>query len=153
MRTRATAGAVIVSVLGLIAGCGGGGASERGVTKAEFVKRANSICKERVDELARSYTDLAEEVERGEVKQTQAAAKFVNAIFLPGVRQEIAKLERLTPPEEHAEQIAAILAAGRTGVRRAEGTEPGVLFRQADYAFNDLNRLARAYGLRMCGST
>ena len=99
----------IVLVLS-VAGCGGG---ESQLTKAEFIRQGDAICRQAAAEQA----ELASQ-HKGEVVSGNFEA--VTAVFVPPMERELRKLEALKPPEADEGEVRAILKGIRSGVQDAK---------------------------------
>jgi hypothetical protein len=143
-------GAVAVVVIGaaFVVGCGDDGEGSSSVTKAEFIKEAEAICKERKEEwdaVAAAFTEKTEaEGEVGFKKAQERTNAFVRASILPLLEEEQAALEDLETPEGDEAKIETMLQNRSRGLEKLEdkGAE-GLLERP----FLVFEKEAKAYGL------
>jgi hypothetical protein len=143
---RVFAGGLAALMLLLISGCGGG---DDPMTKAEFVKAANKICKQQEEERIEGLMEASRKlgVANGEIPSRKVQEK-VTLGAIPAVSKEARRIEELNPPEGDEEQIEAIVEAIdklAEGVERSPGTTlaSGFLFRK-------VNKLVSGYGLEKC---
>jgi len=122
-----------------------------GLSKAEFVKRANAICEKGKK---RSLAKMAAYVrkEKGDSGQPNPAllVKAVKAVFIPGVEAQIKEIRALGAPSGDEETVEAFLASLEEGVdaaKEASGGSAGAAFGQG---FKRSAKLAREYGLNGC---
>jgi predicted small lipoprotein YifL len=134
--------ALMVAMLALgLASCGGSGP----LSRADLVKQANAICKQRTADVAAMRKRV----------HTRDFATFVAAV-LPVVDKDTSKLEALKPPQElksayttwtagvraQITHVRGSLAALRAHRRAPSGESPAAAERQA--------KLARQLGLTSC---
>jgi hypothetical protein len=150
-----------VLVIGLVAaGCGssddsttgstdGGETSTASLTKAEFVKQGNAICKVGNEEIDGEFEKFAEENGLNENKEP-TEAQFEEAaeeFLLPTITRQVEEIRALGTPEGEGEAIEAFLDNAEAEVEKVEG-DPSLL---GEDAFNAVNEEARAIGLTVCG--
>lgn len=132
----------VVAVVLAIAGCGGG---ESRLTRAQFIRQGNAVCKQAAVDQAK----LAAQ-HRGEVVSGNFEA--VTAVFVPPMERELRRLEALSPPQADEGEIRAILRAIESGVEDAKADYLDLFVRETD-PFVQANELARKYGLRACAES
>src|SRR4051812_38786011 len=94
--------AILVAAVALaivIAGCGGG-SSDEGLTKAEFIKKGNAICEEVNKEFAAEYRAFLDSigVKPGKYANDAQAHEVAEEVYLPSVERRIEELRGLNPP-------------------------------------------------------
>jgi hypothetical protein len=155
---KALLGAVAVGCL--VTGCGaesGGedvssrqveGSAE--VTKAAFVKEADAVCK-KTDET--QTAGLKTYVAQNPKAQSSKAGqnKMVLAVGLPPIQTEADELVKLDVPEGDEEQITAIIKGIDKAVEEGED-DPGSLLTASGGPFAAVNKLADAYGFKVCNN-
>jgi hypothetical protein len=119
------------AICALLLGCGGSGGS--GLSKAEFTKQADAICKQ-------AQQEASEEALKGSIK----GVAVVVATLLNKEADEIAALDG---PSEDAEQIEAIVGSAR---KTAEALEAKGEYPEAKASLVEAEKLAAAYGLDEC---
>ena len=141
-----------VAVMALLAivptGCGSDNKdSAKAPTKAEFLKRGNAICK-----AGNARTEAQAKAALGPGKPS--AAKFnqvVTQTIIPNIQREVSDIRKLTPPMGDEADVKRILDSAQGDLDRAR-TNPAVLMGSSD-PFAESNKMARDYGLTVCGST
>jgi len=130
----------------LIGGCGGGDSESATLTKAQFIKEANSIC-------------LKGEAKRGQVLN-EVSQGLSGSNISPGQKEQLV-LEVLTPyegttaqlaeldvPDGEEKRVEAIVAAMEEAADRVKADPNTAIVSTAP--FNKANKLARGYGLDRC---
>jgi hypothetical protein len=161
---RALAALIACLALAVVAAaCGGGGdstssggdsaeASGSAPTKAVFIKEADAICgaaNELINEEIVAFAKKNDIPLEKELSQKQKADLFV-AVVLPNVSKERERIDALTPPTGDEATVAEILDTLGQDVEDAEA-DP----KQATEGKNplaDASKLARAYGMKVCGA-
>ena len=130
----------------LSTGCGD---DVKRLTAEEFRQRADAICSAANAEIDEAAGEVL--FSGGEPSNEEVAA-FVTERLLPSIREKIADLRALRPPEELADDVDRLLddaeAAANEMAGRAEG-DPGAVFTGED-PFADVGRQADALGLPSC---
>jgi hypothetical protein len=70
---------------------------------------------------------------------------------VPEIQGQIDGIRALTPPEGDEDEVAAILDAAREGVDELEQDPSAVGPGTGAGPFEEANRLAQEYGLKVCG--
>lgn len=141
------AGALAVGALLVVGACGGGG--DR-LTKAEFVSKANAICKKASTEL-----DAAGQKAFGSKEPTTAQiVAYINDTLLPKVSQQLDDIDKLKPPKDMQADVDSLLKTARddvSSVKKDVKADAEKLI-QGDDPFADANKKADDLGLKECGS-
>lgn len=153
MKRLIALGAAVLAACLVAVGCGGGGddASTASLTKAEFIKQANAVCKKGEEQIE---TDFAAYVKGHEDirKPTEADfSKLVDSVLVPNAEKEIEDLRALGLPSGDEDQVEAILEAREESVEAAED-EPEVVVKDGEKVFGKASELAISYGLEDCGN-
>jgi hypothetical protein len=135
----------LVAVLA-VAGCGGGDETSS-LTKAEFVKQGNAVCKEKKSEREDLFQTFTKEVGSGDVTKADQEA-LVAEVLQPPYEATIEGLKDLGAPEGDEQQIEAITEAMEKALEKAEAN-PLVSLR-TNIQFAEANALAVKYGLTDC---
>jgi hypothetical protein len=133
----------VVALLASLTGCGGG---EEGLTKAQFIRQGDAICRQAEAE----QVELAAHYKKKEI----APGHFepVTSVIVPPMEKELRRLKGLSPPQDDETKVRAIL----------EGIESGVFDAQHDYLdvfyegndpFAEANELARKFGFHACAES
>lgn len=124
-------------VAALVAGCGGGGSdtSTAALSKAEYVKQANAICKKGQQEREAAVNELAEEVKPGASAGELPKGGLVEAVSSP-LENMVEELAALPAPEGDEAQVEEIIEAYEKPVEEIGEDQNaafnGELFKEAD---------------------
>jgi hypothetical protein len=150
--TVAAAAAVLAA---LVAGCGGGDDTTDEtvtLTKVEFIKQGDAICKAGNKEIEKGFEEFAEENDLPENKEPsqEQGVELVETVLLPNVQQQAEELRELGAPEGDEEQVDELLTSLEDAVAEGED-EPELLFEGKTDPFGDVNQQASDYGFKVCG--
>ena len=147
MRKRLSLVAACALATGAIAaGCGNDGGSDP-LSKSEYIKQGDEICKQGTQELNQQ---AKHEFGNQQASKSQVET-FAVDVVANNLQGQIDDLRNLSAPEGDQDQVNAIYDAADEGIAQIEddpsiisggGTPPG--FKQA-------NQLASAYGFKECG--
>lgn len=127
---------VVLIVAVLVVGCGGGGSdsSTTALSKAQYVKQANAICKKGQQEREAAVNELAEKVKPGAGAGELPKGGLVEAIT-PPLATMVEELAALPAPEGDEAQVEAIVEAYEKPVEEIEEDQNaafnGELFKEA----------------------
>ena len=142
-----TAGVLAVLAVGV--GCGGDDDSGSSLTKAEFTKQADAICKKQEEKknnaLTTAYEKLGKEGKEGKKAQEEVIAD----VALPPISQMTEELADLGAPEGEEEKAEEMVAAFEEEVQKIEDDLPGTLSGKVGN-FDKANKLAKEMGLKDC---
>jgi hypothetical protein len=147
-RGRLIAGALTL-LLGL-AGCGSSGKSSSattaipatGISKADFVKRANAICVKGNAESKAAAAKLGANPSEGQI------VTFVRSTEVPAVQAQIEAIRALGAPPGDAAKIAEMLKLAEHAVKEVK-IQPTVISSGVD-VFSGFASIAHPYGLTSC---
>lgn len=145
--------AALVALAALVAGCGGGDDTTTDetvtLTKAEFIKQGDAICKEANEENEAEAEEFAEEngftLEKASKDQLEEA---VAEVLVPSLNQQMEELDALGAPEGDEDQVEEIIVSVEDAADEIED-DPGLVFEEA--TLDKPNKLAKAYGFKVCG--
>lgn len=156
VRVFALLAGAMLSVL-LVAGCGGdsdtGTTSAAPLPKAEFIKRADAICAQHLEETRTKFLAYGKSVAKaGETAAEREGhiAVVAETIVAPELRQEIADIRALGVPEGDQGKVEAILVAIEGGITKVIAQPRRAV--EGSGALEPAGRLARAYGFQVCGT-
>lgn len=148
--------AALVALAAFVAGCGGGDETTDSatvtLTKAEFIKQGDAICKEGNKEIEEGFEEFAEEndLPQNQEPSKEAGVEITETVILPNVQEQAEEIRDLGAPEGDEDQIEELLDSLEGAV--AEGEEdPEALFSGDTDPFADVNQKATAYGFKVCG--
>jgi hypothetical protein len=153
MRNRLVGSTVVAVTVIAVAGCGGGGskstsssASTSHLTKAEFLKRGNAICKRGNDQINAQAKQMFKPHERPSAAKRKQFGESAISI----IQGEINGVRALRAPAGDQATINKIADTAHKDLDKVK-TDPALLTTNGD-PFKDANNLANAYGLTACGS-
>jgi hypothetical protein len=141
-----------VAALGI--GCGddddngnGGGGGES-LTKAEYIKRGDALCRQGDREIEREgesrFGDAEQEPSRADL------VEFVEDAVVPNIEDQISELRDLPVPEGDEETVNAIYDEADQAIESIKDNPEAAIEQEAS-PFEQANRLARDYGFKECG--
>lgn len=143
----------------VLAGCGGGGDKSEGsevnassISKAQFVKEANAICKKGSDKMHSDYMAFSNEKNDNPTPSQAEYKEFVNTVVAPNVTREIDEIRAIGAPKGDEERVEAIIAALEEGLEKTR-EKPELALSANREIFAQAIKLATAYGLTVCGET
>ncbi|HSS33478.1 MAG TPA: hypothetical protein VLL27_09390 [Solirubrobacterales bacterium] len=158
--TVALLGALVVALLA--AGCGGGddssgdssestdSGSSSSLTKAEFIKQGDEICKQGDAAIEGEANEFAKENNIDTAKPTEAQKEEVySQVIGPALKQQSEEIADLGPPEGEEEAVEDIVEAVGRGADEIEEDPKSVL--NGGDPLAEATKLAKAYGFKQCG--
>jgi len=140
----------------LVAGCGGDSAAEStavatsSITKPEFVRRADAICRPGEIRLARQVSSYQEEhLDEPSANTVPGAA---SAVIKPLLSSQAARIRSLGAPAGDAAEIEKFLATLLDGVDEIIAEKPET-FNEAQSMIEPAVAIARRYGIARCEYT
>jgi hypothetical protein len=141
--------ACILAALSLLfAGCGGGDDETSSLTKAQFVKQGNALCKKAEEEKGKAIKSLVAKLNPRAQFTMERKEQLVVTIILPPYEQTTEDLQNLGAPEGDEEKVEAIVKAREEAAKKTKA-DPGVAV-TSTREFVDANKLATDYGLTSC---
>jgi hypothetical protein len=147
--TAAVAAAVLVM---LVAGCGGGDETTDEtvtLTKAEFIKQGDAICKKGNDQSEEEAEEFAEEngftLEKASNEQLEEA---VAEVLVPSLNQQAEEIDALGAPEGDEEKVEEIVVSLEGAADEIED-DPSLVF--DGEVLEEPEKLAQDYGFKVCG--
>jgi hypothetical protein len=128
--------------LGLVvAGCGGG---DDNLTKAEFIKQADAICKQgnkQINAAAQDVFTTKQEPSQAQLKQ------FATETLIPDVQRQVDGVRALNEPSDDEDQVNAFLDSAQSELDKGK-KDP--LYLTSDKSFQKTNQLGKQYGFKVC---
>jgi hypothetical protein len=163
LRISAFAGLLgVVALLGMT-GCGSddssAGAAANGevtvktgsLSKAQFVKQADQLCKETRRQFQGEYEDFVKKEASSSTPPTNQTAKLVDAVIVPDFSGLVDQIGSLGAPSGDEQEISAFLTALQQ--RLQDFQERPSILEQTVTPFARTEKLARAYGLTGCAES
>jgi hypothetical protein len=138
---------VVAIALGLVVLSRG---DEDGISKAEFIRAGNAICRATIQTLTEEGRETFSEAE---LKGTNVAGvPFVLGTYVPEFRAEVRRLRALGAPSGDEARVEAILLAIEGMIGEAK-REPDRIVHQVTNRYARPQELAMSYGLDECPTT
>jgi hypothetical protein len=143
----------LVAVAAIVAGCGSDDSeTTASLTKAQFIKQADAICKKEDAKVEGEFKSFAKEngIPLNKEPNPEQGEELVEEILVPNVRNQSEAIRDLGAPSGEEEKVTELLDSLDEGIEVAE-EDPGALFDSKSDPFAKVNELARDYGLEVCG--
>jgi len=144
--------AALVALAAVVTGCGGGGDTTEAtvtLTKTEFIKQGDAICKKGNEESEKEAEEFAEdndfELEKASKEQLEEA---VSEVLVPSLERQTEELGELGAPEGDEDKVEAIIVSLEDATGEIED-DPGLVFQ--DGVLKKPSQLADSYGFKVCG--
>ena len=122
--------ALVVAVLGVLAGCGGNSESSAAPTKAKYLKEVNAACEKGQDKHDQLLVVIAERFER--LGQTPKAQEEAVLELQEPYEETTEKLADLTPPEGGEPKVEALIEAREEAAAKVND-DPLVVYKKRPY--------------------
>jgi hypothetical protein len=146
---RACPFVMVLAVL-MLAGCGGSGgdSTERPLTKAQYIKQADAICK-KVDEKQQSALAVYVKKHPNSRPTQSAQAAAIVAVGLPPDKVGIDEIKSLNPPAADKHAIESMLDEIDAAMKESE-EHPTRVVTGVKNPFEKVNQRAAKYGFEAC---
>lgn len=139
-----------------VAGCGGGEETASSadddaasLTKAQFVKRGNAICRKAQEEVGNLNERAWKKYGPPTANPSQETLNKVALAMLPPKEKEVRLLRALGAPAGSEAYVDAMLTAWEEGIKKGK-KDPAALQGGADWVFRKTYDMGLAYGLVDC---
>ena len=154
MRRVLTAGSLCLAVVGMslaLAACGSSSdESTTALTKAEFLKQGNAICRKGNEEVGKA---AEKRFPRSGGKPSQKELEqFAGQTVVPNIESQVQQISELPAPEGDEEQVEAIVEEAEASVEKAAEDPSVMITEKGENPFAKTDELATAYGLTACAS-
>ncbi len=143
--------AMAVLAVSFASGCGDS-EDEASLTKAEFVKQGDKICKDNYAKREKFLLGYVEDIKASGKQPPQAEQEdiLVNEL-MPIFREQSEELSEIGLPETETGQAEKILAAIEGAIEKVE-QEPDVAIKQGTgVQFAEAEKMAAEFGFKYCG--
>jgi hypothetical protein len=149
LRRASHGGIGLVVGLALVAGCGGG--DEKPLTKAEYLERAKTICREGNEDLAKASQEAFKDVKQGEKATAEQLERYARDVVVPMVRKQVEALRELPEPKGASDQVDEIYDAFEKALDRID-KQPTLLTDNPNVfdLFKEADELSKKYGFAVC---
>lgn len=144
----------VVVTAAIVAGCGSSSGDETSsLTKAQFVAQADAICKKGNAEIESEAEAFQEKNGLGENDEPSKAqqAEVSETILAPNVKNQAEEIRALGAPSGDEDEISAMLDSLDEGVEEIEANPQGPFEANQPNPFGPANKIAKEYGLKVCG--
>ena len=140
--------AIVVALLATGAAAGCGGDDEEPLSKAEYIKQGDAICKKANAELEREAEEMFRDLGSNERPSEEQLSTFVEDLIKPKIQGQVDDLRELSPPEGDEETVNAIYEKVEEGLSKVEG-DPQLLLSDDD-PLQPATDAAADYGFKDC---
>lgn len=145
----------LVAIAVIAAGCGssddGTDETSAELTKVEFIKAGDAICKkgsEQIEEEADAYAKENDVDTRNPSKDDQE--EVIATVVVPSLQAQADELSELGAPSGEEDDVAAIITALETGAEEI-ADDPASLMEAGGGPLGKANELANEFGFEECG--
>jgi hypothetical protein len=131
------------AVLLLAAGCGASGGDQT-PTKADYVQKANKICRDGTRDLVKAGQDI-------DINDPKKFEKAVTDVYVPAVRKQISRIRDLGYPPGDKAELDAVYTKTEKALDQIE-KDPERYRTATTNPFANENKFLKSYGLTACGS-
>jgi hypothetical protein len=146
-RATTAVGATVIAVAVAFGGIAAASGNKQ-LTKKQFIKQADKICKAFDDE----QNQVAEQYFANTPQNQQPDPATITAFWTaikPAFEQQIDDIRALREPKSDTKAIKRLLAAVEAGSKKVDADPPAALTGQP---FAKADKLAKQYGFKICGS-
>lgn len=155
MRTRLVVLFVgMLAVALLVVGCGGGSDEANtgaAISKAAFIKKADAVCSGGNNRMEIAFAHFLEEKKNVKHPSDADFEELVGKVLIPNVNREIKEIRAFGAPSGDEDRVNGFLEALEEGIETAQ-RDPKVVVSSSEAVFGISSRLAKEYGLEVCGS-
>lgn len=138
----------------IVAGCGGGSDdSSTGptISKAAFIKKTDAVCSAGNKRMEIAFAHFLEKNKNIKKPSDADYEDLVGKVLVPNVSREIKEIRVFGAPDGDEDRVDDYLEALEEGIEVAE-RNPKVVVSSSEAVFGIPSRLAKEYGLEVCGS-
>jgi hypothetical protein len=151
--TRGLAFAAILSMCLVAAGCGSSNnnnssTSTAALTKAEFLKKGNAICKKGNQAINKAAQQTFGPRNGPKPSQSQVN-DFATKTLIPNIQEQITAIKALPPPSGDEAKVTKITDDAQAALDKAK-QDPSLLTGNGPDPFKQVNVETKAYGLTAC---
>jgi hypothetical protein len=145
----------VLAIALIAAGCGGGDdttSTTAALTKAEFLKQGNQVCREGNKEINAGFEEFQKKNNLSRTKEpTEAQKKEVaETVVIPGIAKQVEGVAALEAPSGEEDKVDAIVESAEEALETAEEDPAAFVGEEGNDAFAETDKLASAYGLTAC---
>jgi hypothetical protein len=142
---RRTGGVALVAIMMVIAGCGS--SNDKGPSKADYIAKADAICKTGNDKIAAAVKAIPSSADAAAV---QALA---TKTLIPNIEGQLKDLRALDKPKDDKDALNALYDSLQSAITKVKADPTLVTSTGGKTSpFADANAKANAYGMKVCGN-
>lgn len=138
--------AIALLAAGTAAGCGGD--DEEPLSKAEYIKQGDAICKKAQAEGEKQTEEMFADLGPNEEPSEDQLETFVEGVLKPNTEGQVNDLRDLSPPEGDEDTVNEIYD-GVEGALAEIQDDPNMLLSEDD-PFEEASQKAEDYGFKVC---
>ena len=138
------------AVLAFAAGCGGSDDDDT-LTKAEFSKQGDAICKRANSDQQKALTAAYAKLSKEGAKGKKVEEDLISNTALPPIAEMTEELGDLGAPEGEEEKAGEMVKAFEDEVQKIEDDPRGAL-KGTVGSFDEANKLAEGFGMEACAA-
>jgi hypothetical protein len=145
----------VLAIALVAAGCGGGDDETTAtLTKAQFIKQADGICSAAEDELDSKFEKFGKEHKLSDKHPPnhEESEEAANTILIPSIEGQVTDIRALGAPSGESDQVDELLTAVEAALEKAKEEPAEFIEEEGEGDFAEANKMAREYGLKVCGS-
>jgi hypothetical protein len=145
--------AVVLVLAAAAVGCGGGSdeSSASSISKVAFIKKTDAVCTHGNSRMEVAFAHFLEANKNVKKPSDADYEALVGKVLVPNVKREIKEIRAFGAPSGDEDRVDAILEALEEGIEVAE-RDPKAVVSSSEAVFGISSRLAKEYGLEVCGS-
>lgn len=120
--------------------------------KAQFITRADAICKATESKIGAAATKLRTDGTQSGTLSKDRVATFFTSVSVPAYERMIGQLRDVTPPQGDEQAIDGFVSALAKALSTVKANPKKYASREVADPFATANKRARDLGLKVCGS-
>lgn len=128
----------------ILSGCGSSGDTTAALSKAQFIKQADAICRQ-ADKQQNAALISAQKELKGKKQTQKEQEELVTDVGLPPIQEEAEQIADLGAPKGDEDEIAAIVSGIEEAVDKAEADPSKAL-----ESFARVDKMSTEYGFKDC---
>ena len=144
----------VAAIAAIVAGCGSSDdETTSSLTKAQFIAQADAICKQGNAEIESEFEAFAKKnnIDENEEPSKAQQAKLSETILVPNVSNQAEEIGDLAAPSGDEDEVSAMLDSLDEGVEEVEANPQAPFESKQPNPFGPANKIAKEYGLEVCG--
>jgi hypothetical protein len=145
----------VATMAAIVTGCGSSDddTTSAALTKAQFIVKADAVCKTGNDEIEAEVEAFKTENGLGDEEEPSKAqqAEVSKTILVPNVENQAEEIRDLEAPSADEDQISKMLDSLEEGVEEVEDNPQAPFESNQPNPFGPANKIAEEYGLVVCG--